>query len=179
MRLRLLVLYGLLVLVPVSVSGGSAQDEAAVKADFVYRFTKFVEWPTNDGGDLRICLIGEENAPLLHAVRKLEGNRTYDRSIRVRGLAHGLEGIARCHVVLITMDAAGRLDSILGAARGAPTLTIGDGEGFVAAGGMIGLTSDVIDDKLQVRFDINARAAQKAGLKLSAQLLKVARRVIR
>jgi len=43
------------------------------------------------------------------------------------------------------------------------------------AGGMIGL---VVNDS-RVQFEINVRAAQRANLKLSAQLLKLSQRVKR
>jgi len=50
-------------------------------------------------------------------------------------------------------------------------LTVGDGEGFIDEGGMIGLVRS--GDRLQ--FDINQPALQRAGLRASSQLLKLAR----
>ena len=55
--------------------------------------------------------------------------------------------------------------------KGAPVLTVGDGDGFARGGGMIGL---FVEDG-RMRFAINPNAAQRAGLRLSSQLLKLAR----
>ena len=51
----------------------------------------------------------------------------------------------------------------------------GDAGSFSEAGGMVIFT--VADEK--VRFEINAAAAERAGLKVSAQLLKLATMVRR
>jgi hypothetical protein len=49
-------------------------------------------------------------------------------------------------------------------------LTVSDIPSFTNSGGMIGF--ELIDNR--VRFDVNLAAAEKAGLTLSSQLLKVA-----
>ena len=53
-------------------------------------------------------------------------------------------------------------------------LSIGESEGFAAAGGVVGF----VREGTQLRFDINRDAAARAQLRLSAELLKVARGVI-
>jgi len=50
-------------------------------------------------------------------------------------------------------------------------LTIGDGEGFAERGVMINF---YLRDR-KVRFEINARAAERCGFQISSLLLKVAR----
>jgi hypothetical protein len=54
----------------------------------------------------------------------------------------------------------------------APVLTVGESEGFAQAGGMIGFA--MVDEK--VKFEIDADAASRCGLKLNATLLQAARR---
>ena len=49
-------------------------------------------------------------------------------------------------------------------------LTIGDMKDFTELGGVIGFK---IEDK-QIRFEINLEAAQRAGLKISYKLLRLA-----
>ena len=56
-----------------------------------------------------------------------------------------------------------------------PVLTVGDQNGFVQAGGMIGLR---VEDS-RVRFDVNLAAAQRAGLTLNSQMLKLAGQVLK
>jgi hypothetical protein len=56
-----------------------------------------------------------------------------------------------------------------------PVLTVGDVSEFAQAGGMIGMR---IEDN-RVRFDVNLAAAQRAGLTLNSQMLKLAGQVLR
>jgi hypothetical protein len=52
--------------------------------------------------------------------------------------------------------------------------TVADSAGFLEQGGMINL----IMEANRVRFEINAVAAERAGLTISSQLLKLAKRVV-
>ena len=56
----------------------------------------------------------------------------------------------------------------------AGVLTVSDAEGFARDGGMVGF----VREGMQLRFDINREAARRGQLRLSAELLKVARSVI-
>jgi len=80
-----------------------------------------------------------------------------------------------CQVLYLPDAEAGRAESSLRGLGSAPVLTISDQAGFVQAGGMIGLRMD--DNR--VRFDVNLLAAQRAGLTLSSQMLKLAGQVLR
>lgn len=160
----LAVLSGLLPALPAMAL---EQDEATVKAAFIYNFTKFVEWPTK-AGPLQLCLVGETD-PLLAALTKLEGKQSQDRNIRVR--SHGtLDG---CSVIILGVSETGRVATILNNAQKYPVLTVSEIEHFTETGGMIGL---VVNDS-RVQFEINVQAAQRANLKLSAQLLKLSQKV--
>ena len=66
-----------------------------------------------------------------------------------------------------------RLPEVLAALENRSVLTVSDMMGFLRRGGMINF---VIQEDT-VRFDINLEAAQRAELKVSSQLLKVARAV--
>jgi hypothetical protein len=148
-------------------------EETALKAAFVYSFAKFTDWPDalwNQSSKLRLCMAGTGNG-FAQAVAALESKPPVrGKPVEVRTVSRP-EDAAACHILVV----AGR-DGMAQWARGvrnAPVLTVGDGEGFAAGGGIIGLF--VEGDKL--RFEINQDAAQRAGLKLSSQLLKLARLV--
>ena len=57
--------------------------------------------------------------------------------------------------------------------QGTPTLTVSDMDRFIQKGGMVGF----ILDESRVRFNINLTATQEARLKISSQLLKLAKMV--
>ena len=58
--------------------------------------------------------------------------------------------------------------------HGQPVLTVGETEHFAANGGIIGFCLEV----KKVRFEINLAAADRAGLKISAKLLTLAKTVL-
>ena len=80
-----------------------------------------------------------------------------------------------CQVLYLADSDASRTESSLRTLGQAPVLTIGDQRDFVQAGGMIGLR---VEDN-RVRFDVNLGAAQRAGLTLNGQMLKLAGQVLR
>ena len=59
----------------------------------------------------------------------------------------------------------------LGGIKGLPVLTVSDGKGFVEAGGII----ELYLEGGRMRFAINVDTAERAGLRLSSRLLRLAR----
>ncbi|RMF18990.1 MAG: YfiR family protein, partial [Deltaproteobacteria bacterium] len=151
--------------------------EYQVKAAFLYNFAKFVTWPedafSGEDAPFVFCIVGRD--PFGDSLEKvLEGRRAADRPIVVRR-GPDPESLGRCHLMFIGGSEDARVARHLRQASAQPVLTVGETEAFERAGGMIRL---VVADK-RVRFDINAKAADVARLKLSSQLLKLARKVVR
>jgi len=79
-----------------------------------------------------------------------------------------------CDRVTVVLGAgADEAAPLLAAVRDLPVLTVGEGSTFVKHGGAIGFFLD----NNRVRFDISQLALQRAGLKASSKLLRVARNV--
>ncbi|MHC4883770.1 MAG: YfiR family protein, partial [Planctomycetota bacterium] len=75
-------------------------------------------------------------------------------------------------VVFITSDTSPeQIQAILAACKGRPILTIGESNGMAQAGCMINFVK--VGKKL--RFEVNLDACREGGLKLSSELLKLAR----
>lgn len=146
--------------------------EAGVKAGFVGNFTKLVEWPADAvAGSLTVCIAGEIQ-PVESAFSKLDGRTAQAYSIRViKNVQPGATG--QCQVLYIPQGAERQLGELLRAAGRSKTLTVSDVPGFAAAGGMIELVT--VDNRIQ--FEVNNGSAKRAGLKLSSQLLRLARQV--
>jgi len=88
-------------------------------------------------------------------------------------VVHRMQDAARlrgCRVAFVSASERGRLPRILQAVRGSSVLLVGDSPGFAAAGGMIQFQTQ--DNR--IRFSINPDAAERAGLRLSSQLLSLA-----
>ncbi|MCU0596703.1 MAG: YfiR family protein [Desulfobacterota bacterium] len=149
----------------------NAEGAYSIKAAFLYNFAKFAEWPSsafNHFSDpLVICVLGAD--PFGNALGELEGEPVGGRIIEVQR-ARTIEELGRCHILFISNTLTADARGICRALSKRPILTVSDIERFAQLGGMIGLT--IVDKR--IRFDINLRAAEHAGLKLNPQLLRLA-----
>jgi hypothetical protein len=150
----------------------SAQEVSAterLKAAFLSRFPQFVEWPAAAfaGRDsLDVCVVDPN--PFGTALQDLAGGeRIGDRLLRTRRV--GRDAAGDCHVLYVPAATPERR-ALLAAIKGRPVLTVSDADGFLDEGGVVQLR--LIANR--VRFNIDAAAAERAGLRLSAQLLRLA-----
>lgn len=169
---------GLLLLAdgPRVLAQSKGASEYQVKAAFLYHFAQFVEWPPGAfreaGAPLTYCLLGDDSFGGAFELA-LGGKSVGTHPVRVRHLGQ-VKDVSGCHVLFVSASEKKNIAAVLEGAKGNPVLTVGDSEHFVEEGGMIGLFLE--DNK--VRFEINAGAAQQAGLKISARLLALASKVI-
>ncbi len=150
-------------------------SEAEVKAAFVFNFGKFVEWPASafaENAAIIICVLGNES--FARTLRSIIGDKTlHERTLEVDWLTE-LEQAERCHILFIDASWEAQLPEVLRALDGRSTLTIGDRETAAPAGTIISFKME----QTKVRFIVNSQAADRAGLKISSQLLKLAVEVI-
>ena len=147
--------------------------EYQVKAAFLEKFGKFVEWPdtafAGAGSPLVIGVFGEN--PFRDDLENLAAKDTINgHAIVVRQIKSPAD-LKGCHVVFISALVKAREPEALAAVNGLGILTVGETDNFIQAGGMINF---VIDNN-RIRFEINDAAARRAGLKISSKLLALAR----
>jgi hypothetical protein len=148
-------------------------DEAAVKAAFVYNFLKFVEWPADTAHgprDAFVLLIVGGSATADATERLLRSKQLGERPILVRRVAWD-QAVAGVDAAFVAEHDVKKLRHVLDAVGTAHILTIGEGEDFATLGGMIGL----LVEERRVRFDIDTRAVDAAGLRVSSKLLALTR----
>ena len=80
-----------------------------------------------------------------------------------------------CHELFISSSAGQSAFTMIESLRGSNVLTVGETDGFVQEGGIVNFV--VQDDR--VHFQVNQRAANQAGLRMSSQLLSLAKLVIK
>jgi len=153
----------------------TSSKEEAIKASYLYNFAKFVRWPSAspqpaDNG-FHICVKGVN--PLSGNIRLLENRLINGLKIVVDNNVS--DELKSCSILFIGDSEQARFKQILMQAANLPILTVSDIPNFANAGGIIGMK--VADNR--VRFDINLAAAQKNGLTIDSQLLKLAMEVIR
>jgi hypothetical protein len=151
----------------------STVDEYRVKAAFLFHFAQLVEWPAdspNEGGNsLYLCTLGDD--PFHGELEStIAGKQIGPRILRIRH-ARALQDARGCDVLFISKSEGSRTASLLANLRNTPVLTVGDDDGFVGAGGIIRMFLE----GNKVRFEINRQAAESARLRISSQLLLLAR----
>ena len=172
-----LLLCGLAPLASLARAESPGTKEQQVKAGFIYNFLKFVEWPADRFQDTNSPLIigvagkGSISTALENAVknRKIDGHEVIVKSVDTP------EGAKATHLLFVPAAEDSRVDLLLSAMSGAGVLTVGESERFSRSGGIIKFMLE--GDKL--RFEINMEGANQAGLKISAQLQRLAKAVRR
>lgn len=158
--------------------GTQAQSagEYQVKAAFLFNFAKFVEWPPSGFSDasapFRICVLGRD--PFAQELRDITNEKTVNgRKLEVDQVVD-LQHARSCHILFIASSGKTPMKQILEGLRGSSVLTVGDSKGFTGQGGMINFVLE--NDRVQ--FEVNRKAAEQAGLRISSKLLSVAKLVI-
>jgi hypothetical protein len=145
------------------------------KAMFLYRFGQFVEWPAPAFASSKSpMIIGVLDAdPLERELQKIVRNKNLNgHPLAVcRGTPSNL---TQCRILFVGDTEKKQLPEIFSALGTAPVLTVGEKDDFLENGGMI----NFVLENGRVRFDVAPAAAQKAGLKMSSQLLMMARRTV-
>ncbi len=148
--------------------------EYLIKAAILFNLAKFATWPDSAFGTadapVRICVLGRD--PFGAALESLRDKQIGRRNLVITGIAE-LENAAACHVLFVSASEEDRLVPILDAVSGLPVLTVADIDKFASAGGIVGLTE--VDDRS--RLEVNIGAANRAGVKLSSKLLRLAETV--
>ena len=148
----------------------SSPSEYEVKAAYVYDFGKFVTWPANAtaAGEFTICVLGlDPFGATLDAITA--GERINGKKIAINRIAKPQEAVS-CHILFISSSEESQLKEILATLDKTSVLTVSDISQFTRRGGMI----QFVVEANKVRFEVNVTSAERAGLILSSQLLKVA-----
>ncbi len=166
------ILFCVMLVVPPSTTG--EYREYQMKAVFLDKFTRFVQWPeTSTVADTTrpfvIGVIGD--SPFGTLLEQIYAERRIKSSpVDIRYLAE-LDEIAACNLLFITDSAGDRLADIVVRTRDRPILTVADTRGFAERGVLINFHRQ----KGKVKFEINERAVHASGLTFSYLLLNLAR----
>jgi len=160
-----------------AAASGSAQavtpvGEYEVKAAYLVNFGGFVHWPAaafaNDHSPFVVCIVGDD--PFGAAFDPFKPGKVTGRPLLVQSVLTPETTLKGCQILYIAGSERPRLPEILRELKRSAVLTVSDLEGFAVDGGMIQLFTR---DK-KIRFAINQAAAEAAGLKMDARLLRLA-----
>lgn len=164
----------LLLGVPAPVAIATELDSPeSLKAAFLFNFMQFVSFPGSLPPRLQLCTLAG-SAPLPNLAEISGGART------VRGVAIEVQeqvaprDVLRCHLVYVDHAVRAQLGSVVDTVGNRAVVIVTDFPGGVPLGATIAM---VLREDGRMGFDVNRSAARNQGLELSAQLLRLARRI--
>lgn len=165
----------LLILAGLAATESPAQPapsrEYQIKAVFLFNFIQFVEWPETAfpsyDAPVRIGILGDD--PFGQSMEATVKDETIRNRRLVVQRSHRLDDLQGCHLIFFCKSESRQMREILAQLDGRPVLTVSESEGFARRGGVIAF----YPDGKKVRFEINSETAQRAGLKMSSQLLEL------
>ncbi len=169
----------LLVLLPAAtlVHGMGAGDESLseyeIKAAFLYNFAKFADWPesafSEPASPIVIGILGKDPfGPVLDRI--VEQKPIDGRPVLVKRLKNTREAKG-VHILFVARTDEAELACAFKEINPLATLIVGENEKFAERYGAIGF----FIEENRVRFEINVASAERAGIKLNAKLLQLAR----
>ena len=161
-------------------------QEYVIKAAYLYRFPEYVQWPKNavpEGDEEFVIGVLGKDPFGVHLDRLAREKKIEGKKIVVRRFKSAAD-CKPCHILFVASEAdtgskeqsaEDRLAALLKKAKDCHALIVSDREGMALKGSTVNF---VIEDN-HVKFEINMEAAKKAGLKIKAPLLKIAKTVIK
>jgi len=149
----------------------SSPTEYQVKAAYLYNFGKFVEWPTGvtaSESSFNICVLGQDPFSSTFGTT-IAGESIKGKNVLIKRIPRAQDAVG-CHILFVSSSEEARLKEILAALDKTSVLTVSDMPQFTRRGGMI----QFVTEANRVRFEVNLTNAERTGLTLSSQLLKVA-----
>ncbi|MDL1963891.1 MAG: YfiR family protein [Deltaproteobacteria bacterium] len=149
-------------------------DAYTIKAIFLERFTRFVEWPPEAAINDKlqpfiIAVIGKNpfgtKLDTIYSTRKIR-----DKKVKIIYICNVNE-LVGCHLLFVSESEKNEFYKIISLTRDKPILTIGDAKGFAENGGLMNFYT--LDNL--IRFEVNEKAIRESGLSMSYLLLKAAR----
>ncbi len=153
----------------------TVSTEYQVKAAFLYNFPKFVQWPASAipkrSSPIIIGVFGAN--PFGDELDRLVKDRTINEHPIEIKQSRKPDELRSCHLVFVSQGEGKRLPELFAALKGASVLTVGESAKFADLGGII----NFVVEAGKLRFEIDGDSASRARLRISAQLLKLAKTV--
>jgi hypothetical protein len=148
--------------------------EYAIKAAYLYQFSRYVQWPPEaflaERSPLTIGVLGTDPfGAILDEIARTK--RIEGRPIVVRRFA-SMEQYTPCNILFVTASASPKQkEAAMRKARRSSLLLVGEEPGFAENGGIV----NFFLDENRIRFEINVEVAKQDKLKISSKLLSLAR----
>jgi len=175
--LALLLFFFLPVAPPlVQAQNAAASNEYRSKASFLAAFPQFIDWPEvafpTPKAPFLLCVIGDFSfgTSLAETTQTIS---IHGRRVELRW-AHKEQELRACHILFVSRSESKSYEKIFKALEGASVLTVGETPNFLSSGGAI----DFLIEGDRLQFEVSMVAAEDAHLRISSNMLALARHVI-
>jgi hypothetical protein len=154
-------------------AAATPSPEAQFTAVFLYNFAQFVDWPADafaaGNAPLEIGVVSPDPGVGDSLAAAVAGKSVGGHPLVVRRFPNPAAA-APCHLLYVEGAPPADVERLLQRLGKGAVLTVGNTGGFLDSGGVIRLFTE----GNKMRFEVNLKAMQQAGLKISSQLLKMA-----
>jgi len=166
-----LVLCILLLSLYTTTSSAAPLKEYDAKVIFSFNFARYTQWPehvfSDPETDLNFCVLAQDSL-ISDTFQKIAGKKIGTHRIHLSVHKRITLQLQQCHALFVEKMDRDNLPRLFSTTQGYPILMIGEMADFAstASGGMINFTQ-------ANKFEVNPNILEKAGLKLSAKVLKL------
>ncbi|MFV8321956.1 MULTISPECIES: YfiR family protein [unclassified Flavobacterium] len=146
----------------IAAQENSGGKEYALKADFLYRFVDYVYWKNySKKQNFKIAIL--EGSPITSSLLDI----TKNKKIEVKEYKN-LNDLSFCNILFVPYNSSIPIETILSKFSGKPVLIVTEQNGYGKKGTHVNFVT--LDNKL--KFEVNIKAINKAGIGISSFLLQ-------
>jgi hypothetical protein len=147
---------------PIAAQEGAGGKEYALKAAFLYRFIDYVNWKEySKNQTFRIAIL--EESPITASLQDIPKTKKIDVKVYKK-----LDEITFCNILFVPYNSSIPIETILSKFSGKPVLIVTERNGNGKKGAHMNFV--IVDNKL--KFEVNLKAINKAGIGISSFLLQ-------
>lgn len=167
----------ILLLTGAAVAQAEGGQESVIKAVMLRKFVEFIEWPEqySPKHTRQVTMCVYDDPEIMNA------SAIFGKSATNSALKYKMEEVSslgippgKCQILFVGSKHSGSVPDIIAKLKSQPILVASDIDGFVEKGGMIGFV--IVAGK--IRYNINHSAFDESSLKVDAQLLEIANKVV-
>lgn len=136
---------------------------------FIYSFTRYIQWPAEyDQGNFVIGVLGD--SPIQASLEEMAQKKSRRGQPFVVQQMKMEEKWQKCHILFVPEERSEALEQVLAKTRRMPTLIITESRGLGRKGSHI----NFVPKNGKWRFELNKKALEQTGLKVSSDLIRFA-----
>ncbi len=155
------------------VNANPSATDTEVKAAFLCQFPQFIDWPDSAFADSNspfvIGVLGDD--PFGSTLDNMVKAKTVNGRKLVIKRSNSIDNLRNCQIVFVSSSEKNRVSRIIDRFKGSNSLMVSDIDGFAKMGGVIGF----VYRNNKIALEINLEAAKRSKLKISSNLLRLAK----